>query len=331
MVNGRVTLTDRNGRAGLMRGHVEAVARSIVEDRSGDGVFERYLRLGRHVRDYSVRNRMLIHWQAPLSRLVAGRSALDRMAAEQGHAGREFTGRGGGRWTQHVMVAAGARAIWIWGPTRRRITVTVTDPDTGEEREGESVPTGFVPVRVWAIEDMRYADTGGAMVAPDFVRPVLDGALHRSLLAFAAARGITISERGLHGARGVSMVGEIGLQAGDHWSLHVAPLIHELAHEMLHDVHARLTEPHRLHEAEAEAVAAVVLRHAGHPTPMSAAYLRHWGASPGDVLASMQRIAGVAGEIVGFIEERAGEAVGAAGAAPTDRGRGLGSPVGGPG
>jgi len=325
----RVTLPDRETRADLMRQHVEAVAESILTDHDGDEVFGRYLRLSRHVRSYSVGNRMLISWQAPESRLVASKTAFARIAAEQGHEGREFTSRTGKAWTQHVTIAAGAKAIWVWGPTQYRVTATVTDPETGEDREDLLTRTGFVPVDVWQVEDIRYADTGEPLQAPDFVQPVDDRDLHEGLMAFAAANGIAVAERGLHGARGVSMVGEVGLQAGDHWTLHVAPLVHELAHEMLHDVHARLTEPgtRRLHEGEAESVAAVVLRHWGHPTSIPCAYLRQWQMSPRDVLASMQRIADAAGRIVEFVEARAARAAVQVGDASGERSPELSPPV----
>ncbi|MEN6643988.1 MAG: hypothetical protein ABFE08_16245 [Armatimonadia bacterium] len=300
----RVTLTDRDSRARLMRQHVEAVARSIVEDHDGDEVFARYLSLTKHVHHYSSGNRMLIAWQAPDSRLVASRSAFDAVAKGQGHEGRQFSSRRGRRWTQHVTIAAGSRAIWVWGPTRRSRSVVTTDTETGEETR-EVIPfTGFIPVDLWAIEDVRYADDGEPMEPPDFVQPIEDEALYHSLLAFAEDKDIEVCERGLNGARGVSMVGRIGLQAGDHWSLRIGPLIHELGHELMHDVHARLTEPNYLHEHEAEAVATVVLGYLGHPTAISASYLRNWGASPRNVVASMDRIASCAGEIVEFIERR---------------------------
>jgi len=301
----RVTLPDRETRAALMRKHVEAVAQSIIDDHDGDEVFQRYLSLTKHVRSYSIGNRMLMAWQAPDSRLVASKSAFGHIASEQGHGCREFVSRRGKAWTQHVMIAAGARAVWVWGPRQFKTKAEVTGPETGDEGEELVSRTGFVPVDVWAVEDVRYADTGEPLRAPDFVQAVDDEALHRSLLAFAAAEGIEVAERGLNGARGVSTVGGIGLQSGDHWSLHVAPLIHELAHELMHDVHARLTEPEHVHEREAEAAAAVVLRHFGHPTSVSSAYLREWGATPKAVLASMQRIADAAGQIVGFVEGRA--------------------------
>lgn len=307
-MSSRVTLTDRETRAAQMRQHVEAVAQSIIDDHGGDEIFARYLSLTRHVRSYSTGNRMLIGWQARASRLVASRSAFDKIAAEQGHTGREFTSHNGNAWTQHVMVAAGARAVWVWGPTRRNRTVVTTDTETGDETRESVRFTGFIPVDIWAIEDMRYADTGEPLVAPDFVQPVDDEALYQSLMAFAASKNIAISEMGLQGSRGVSMVGKIGLQKGDHWSLQVGPLIHELAHELLHDVHARLTEANDLHEHEAEATASVVLRCLGHPAPMSATYLRGWGATPRAIIASMDRIASAAAEIVGFVEGQMGEA-----------------------
>ena len=312
-MSSRVTLTDRETRASLMRQHVEAVAQSIINDHDGDEVFSRYLSLTKHIHHYSIGNRMLMSWQAPDSRLVASRSAFDAIARQQDHRGREFTSRRGKRWTQHVTIAAGARAVWVWGPTQYRAKVMVTDAETGEEREDVVTRTGFVPCDVWAIEDLRYADSGDPMQAPDFVQPVADESLYDSLMAFATSKGITVSERGLNGARGVSLVGEIGLQVGDDWSLQVAPLIHELGHELMHDVHARLEPGTRaLHEHEAETVAAVVLGYLGHPTSISSAYLRQWNASPRAVIASMDRVASAAGEIVGFVENRAGESVAAA-------------------
>jgi hypothetical protein len=157
------------------------------------------------------------------------------------------------------------------------------------------------------VEDLRYADSGRTVEAPDFVPAIHNAALYHGLLAFAASKGISVTEQGLNGARGVSKLGEIGLQVGDPFYLRVAPLIHELGHELLHPLRDRLAatfgdeRSSRLLEGEAEAVAAVVLGYLGHPLGMSAAYLRHWKVEPADILGSMQRIADVAGEIVVFI------------------------------
>lgn len=138
------------------------------------------------------------------------------------------------------------------------------------------------------------------------MQPVVDERLYRALLGFAATKGVAVTERGLNGARGESLVGEVRLQSGDHWSVHVSSLIHELGHELLHDVHARLEPGTRaLHEQEAESVTAVVLGYLGYPTSVFSAYLRLWGARPADVIRSMDRIAKGAGEIVAFVEGQA--------------------------
>ena len=91
-------------------------------------------------------------------------------------------------------------------------------------------------------------------------------------------------------------------------AVHLESILHELAHELLHDAHSRLDPRTKaLHEHEAEATAAVVLGYCGHPVSVSASYLRRWGATPADVVRSMDRIAGAAAEIVRFIEGQQGK------------------------
>lgn len=301
----RVTLTDKDSRADKMRAHVKAVAAAITDDLSGDAVFAEFVRLNRHVRNYSLRNRMLIAWQAPDSRRVASRTAFSKIAAEQGHTGIERTSKRGKSWEEHVRVVGGARAVWIWGnPRPQTRTRKVTDVD-GNVTEETYTFTSCFPVDVYCVEDILYADTGEPFVMPTLpTEPVHDEGLFSALLAFAEAKGIEVTQENLGGAAGVSKLGTIGLQSGDPYFVQVSPLIHELAHELLHDLHSRLDEGSRkLHEGEAEATAAVVLNYLGFETPCSAAYLRNHSVQPGDVLSSMDRIVDTAGEIVDFVEK----------------------------
>jgi hypothetical protein len=304
----RVTLEDKASRAAAMRTQVDSVAQAIVSDNSGDEIFERYLSLTRHVHNYSVRNKILISVQAPDSRLVASRTAFEKIAAGQGHEPHSFASRGGKCWQQYTITASGSRAIWIWSsPCVGRKSVEVTNPDTGEVGSEVETYSFYRPVPVYQVEDIRYADTGLPLEAPDFVQPVYDEGLYDALLAFASSKGIRLREEGLNGSRGVSKLQEIALQTGDPFSLKVAPLIHELAHELLHTAKDRVAaafdegQKKRLLEGEAEGVAAVVLGYLGHPIGISAAYLRNWKIEPADILASMQRIADAAGEIVEFV------------------------------
>jgi hypothetical protein len=320
----RVTLEGRETRIAQMRQHVRSVAEAVLNDTTGDAVFGSVLRLHRHVHRYSLRNTLLIRWQAPDSGLVASRTAFSRMAADTGHRPRSRTSRRGRSWQEHVYVAAGSRAVWVWGDPR---TVTVTrEREEAESGETASVPftyTTFRPVDLYQIEDIRCCDDERPLALPSFSQPVDDPDLFAALAAFAGSRGITVSQEGLHGAAGVSRLGSIALQRGDPFSLHVAPLVHELAHELLHGERERRKLPREVMEAEAECVTGVVMNLHGHPVGLSASYLRHWcrgGETAHEVvLDSMDRIARAAAEIVDFVEGRVAGTVGAAEAAPTGR------------
>jgi len=277
-VSNRIILDDRDARADQMPDDVRAVAESILDDHRGDEIIANYLTQMRHVHRYSIGNRILIGWQAPDSRLVASRPPFDRMAREQGHEPRSV-----GRSTSAARIRSGSKAVWIWVP--RRATRTEEDPQTGEEVE---VPyTFFRPGPLYRIEQMIHADDGQPMETPDWVAPIDHAGLHSTLLRFADARGIEVEETALGGPRGVSQIETILLQSGDDEALQLAPLLHEIGHEPLHGVTERIELPGRILEGEAEAFAAVVLRHLGHEVPISAAYLRHHGVTRDDVIASM--------------------------------------------
>lgn len=307
----RVMLTDRETRVVRMKQHVLSVAGSILDDTTGDAVFESVLRLHRHVHRYSLRNTMLIRWQAPDSHLVASRTAFSRMAADLGHSPRERTSRRGRSWQEYIHVAAGSRAVWVWGDPR---TITVSrereNAETGEVAEVSATCKMFRPVDLYQVEDVRCCDDDRPLTIPSFTQPVDDEGLFAALLTFAGSRDIEVSEEGLHGAAGVSRIGAIALQTGDPIRFQVAPLAHELAHELLHGERERRELPREVMEAEAESVAGVILNLYGHPVGLSAAYLRHWcrggDAACRAVLDSMDRIAKAAGEIADFVERSIG-------------------------
>lgn len=303
----RITLTNPDGRAKAMTQHVEAVAESILTDHTGDTIFAKYMQVKRHVHRYSLGNLMLQMWQAPESSLVASRTAFGKMAEAQGHAGKDRTSKRGKSWKEYVFLVAGCRAVWIWSaPCHNTFTKQEVNRATGEVEDVLHSFSRCLPDDVYCVEDVRYCDTGEPFVLPTFVTPIHDEGLFDALLAFAAAEGITITA-GTGGSVAVSRLGNIGLRSNDPFFLKIAPLIHELAHELLHDLHARIERGAKgegLMEAEAETTAAVVLRYFGHDSPVSASYLRNWGATPKVVLDSMNRIADAAGRIVNFVEER---------------------------
>ena len=291
----RITLTEPATRAMQMRQHVQSVAESILTDHRADGLFAEVLAARRHVHGYSVRNRILQSWQAPMARQVASLSAYEAMARDQGVAAVTVKDK-----PHRVLIRAGARGVWIWGRTTRRRQF---HSSIGDDEQTE-VSVSYIPVATWAVEDIVYAANGEGFVLPDHVIGVDDRALYDALVAFADHKGVQIVHRGIIGARGVSSGGQITLQSGDSPAVQLPVLAHEIAHELLHHVPGSERLSKTVVEGEAEAICAVLLRHYGHDVPASAAYLRGHGVRPADVLASMDRIIKATSEVIGFIEEQ---------------------------
>lgn len=293
----RVTLTDAATRCLQMKQYLASAAATLLaEDAEADRIIQRVLDARKHVHSYSIRNRLLQQWQAPMSRLVASLTAFERIAAEQEAEAVPIKGK-----RRRVMIRAGARAVWIWG----RHTARRQFRDDLADEQREEVHVSYVPVSTWAIEDIILAANSEPLTLPDFVIPVDDPALYHGLLAFARHKGIKVEERGLHGPRGVSYGGRVAVQAGDGPEVQAPVLCHELAHEILSHHHQPGADrlPRGLAEGEAEMTKACVLRANGLDSPMSAAYCRNWGLTPQDLLQSLERVARAAGEIVTFVDE----------------------------
>ena len=271
----------------ILLGHIKETAAAIIDD-TDDTLFNRYVTLIRSVHPYSLRNKLLIAWQAPDSRLVASKTAFDTIAKEQGHDGVKF-GKPPKTWKQHIIFRKGSQHIGI---LRREIYKRkVEDPETGDVDEVSG--TWYPTAQVWAAEDIVYCDTKEPFEVPDFVHEVDDVGAYEKLLTLAATEGIVVEHTNVAAGnsmtRGTSSGGTIRLQAGDPPGKLLPVLVHELAHEFMHH-NGDERPPKDMVEAEAEATCAVVLRWLGQDTRAQSGYLRQWGATPDMVLASMGRI-----------------------------------------
>ncbi|GEM_PF-1354745 len=123
-----------------------------------------------------------------------------------------------------------------------------------------------------------------------------------ALLEFATARGVTVRRGDTGTALGYSLPGEIVVSADLPDGAAVQTLLHELAHEILHQHGPELNLPAHVQESEAEAVAATVSGSLGENTLRSAAhYIRHSGGSPAVIRASLFRITQAASTILGAL------------------------------
>jgi hypothetical protein len=229
----------------------------------------RFLETAAQFHSYSWGNQMLIASSRPDATRVAGYQ----------------TWRGAGR-----QVRRGERGIAILAPV-----ITQLKDESGE-------PAGNVRVSFKTVHVFDVAQTDGEPLPepPAWTSPEQDTALAAGLTAFAIARGIQVIVGELPGqTQGASCGGTILLSP----TAGTKTLIHELAHEMLHQHLLAGLLPRQTVELQAESVAYVVARHFGLEPAGSPNYLALWGAEGRDIRATLATIQRCAAEIIGAIEE----------------------------
>jgi hypothetical protein len=144
--------------------------------------------------------------------------------------------------------------------------------------------------------DITQTDDEDIPGPPECVSPDRILHLENLLINFAASEGITVDRGELPGgAQGSSFGGKITL--AEHAG--TKTLIHEIAHELLHQ-HSFMNR--KTKELEAEAVAYVVSSHFGIPDLASPNYLALFEADAEKILKRYDRISTCAGEIINAIE-----------------------------
>lgn len=124
------------------------------------------------------------------------------------------------------------------------------------------------------------------------------------LEAFIASRGICLKRTRLrNGALGMSTGGTILLRGDLTPAETFATLVHETAHELLHQGDAGLKLSRTIRETEAEAVAFVVCKGVGlETTTASSDYIQLYDGTKETLLVSLERIRTTAGEILAAID-----------------------------
>ncbi len=134
---------------------------------------------------------------------------------------------------------------------------------------------------------------------PNWESPQQDAVLQDRLTQLATSRGIRVKLQSLpNNTQGVSLGGLILLSpfAG------TKTLIHELAHELIHQREDAPKEKH-IRELEAEAVAFVVGRHFGLDGLASPNYVALYGVTADLIMAHLERIRTTAAEIITALEK----------------------------
>lgn len=223
------------------------------------------LRFYGNLHTYSLNNAMLLMMQRPDGTVFASYNTWKRL-------GRQVNG--------------GVRAAWVWCP----IFAKHPEAAPGEERQ---VLVGFKPGPVHPAEDLVDIETNPL---PALHRDLPDD--HQDLFDLLAAHteveGVMVQLEALrptmggYAKAGHTVVINRSLDSRNR----IAVLCHELAHIYLHQREKQQHEAvsARQAEAEAEAVAYVVMDQLGLSDVMNGDYLRHWQVSAQQLTESLERI-----------------------------------------
>jgi antirestriction protein ArdC len=230
---------------------------------------------------YSVANAILIGLQKPDATHVAGFRAWQQL----------------GRY-----VNKGEHGLAIMAPVVHcRKARDGTDQERHKDPDNEVVST-FKTAYVFDI-----SQTEGKPL-PEFARAKGDpGPCLERLERFIAARGIKLEHGDLRSAEGVSVGGAILLKASLAPAEEFSTMVHELAHEMLHQDPAHRPKDKTVREAEAEAVAYVVCQGIGlDANTASSDYIQLYDGDKKTLMASLERIQKTAAEILEAISVECG-------------------------
>jgi len=183
-------------------------------------------------------------------------------------------------------------------PHRDEVTTDINTDNAADERKAEPQLVGFRAVYVFDISQTE----GKELPTLTEVQGEVSGYRER-LVKFVAARGVTLnySER-IAPAKGLSFGGKITLLSGMQPAEEFSTLVHEIAHEMLHQGERRTLTTKPVRETEAEAVAFVVCQAVGLDNGTSAQdYIRLWHGDANLLQESLEVVQHTAAVILGGI------------------------------
>jgi antirestriction protein ArdC len=281
------TIQEKKERVQQLRQTVHELAEAISNGDS-DATFDQYLTWISKLHRYSWGNICLMMWE--WNRRRRHRDDL----APLSHVGSYR------RWKKlDRQVRKGEKGIPILVPWKLKGKTRIDD-DTGEE---EFLPPKTV-FRVGHVFDISQTEGDEA---PNFKRDLGQdlAMIIPPLLDLAQDEGIDVRFVPTGKANGSSHGGQITVSDRLPPGIQAQTLVHELAHELLHQRHTdkhQVLQDKALIEGEAEAVSVVVMRALGHDVASNgAAYIRSHGADAKLILKSLERITDTARQLLDAI------------------------------
>jgi hypothetical protein len=233
-----------------------------VEDVKNSEEFRKFLDFNSKFHKYSIYNTMLIWLQKRDATRVAGFK----------------------KWKElHRKVKKGATAIFIYAPASKKIQEKDLEGAVKEKRY-----TFFIPVSVFDISDTEAIDERGNVPELDWrgdsSPDEVSDKLTKYALEMAEILGVEVTrDDAIGGEGGYSVGGRINITKGNEGFSAARVLIHEIAHELLHQKEKSvfaINEPDsKVKELQADSVAYIVLKHYDLPVKNMANYLAGWKAN----------------------------------------------------
>jgi N-terminal domain of anti-restriction factor ArdC len=243
---------------------------TLLTDVAG-GTSERllaYLAFSARFHKYSPDNRALIYRQRPTATRVAGYN----------------------KWLEEgYQVAKGERAIRIKAPRLKK------NPDA-TSKEDEKLIVGYFGVSVFDVSQLTPEKR-----PPEFFSTVYGDfdSLYVVIVEAARGEGIHVYETAhTFGAQGFSTGGSIVVKEGLTSGNRCLVLLHEWAHEIIHNAQLRKELDSQVKECHAEATSYIVGTYFGIPTPYSSDYLINWGNTAESMRAEMDIVQSAASHII---------------------------------
>ncbi|HZX34130.1 MAG TPA: ArdC-like ssDNA-binding domain-containing protein [archaeon] len=234
--------------------------------------FKEYLDAMAKFWHYSYHNQILIHVQKRDASRVAGFRKWNDL-------GRRVKG--------------GSKAIKILAPFSKKLIEK--DKVTGEEKK--VLRTYFIPVNVFDVSQTEGKELPkiDIEVTGDSHKEVLD-----KLLALCISKNIAVEfkDLGINGLYGYSQGGKIALDSKQEVNMQVCTLVHEIAHELLHQTPVGKKFSKQEKEIHAEATAYAVTKALGLENK-SSAYLALYTADKDKILESLEIISKTVKQILG--------------------------------
>ena len=265
----------------MVEGSLDELADAVEQGKSEK--LKRYLAMLARFHRYSLGNVLLIGWQRPDATRVAGFHTWKRLG-------------------RHVK--RGERGIRILAPIVRRRRKRGEDEERQEDDDGDKTEEEIAAFRSVAVFDL--AQTKGRPLE-EFARTAGNpGEYAERLRQFIERRGIGLafSDR-TGGAEGYSTGGKIVVRRGLEPAEEFSVLVHEMAHELLHQDDAAKEQSKTVRELEAEAVAFVVCQAVGlEARESSTDYIHLYDGDKQTLMASLRRIRTAAVEIIAGITQQ---------------------------